>query len=149
MVLVATTTSWATDVTVNSDPNADFTAFKTVAWKEGMPAQRPEIQSVIVDAVEEQLAANGLTLVDGNADLHVMTHAFATDEGAITVNRYSARWLEVGAVKVGTLMIDLVDAGGDKLVWRGTAKKTFKLDAKPSEKKIRSVVKKLFGNYPP
>ena len=57
----------------------------------------------------------------------------------------------VSEIPVGTLIIDLVDAGKKQLVWRGTASKTLEPDASPEtkEKNINEAVQKMFANYPP
>jgi hypothetical protein len=54
-------------------------------------------------------------------------------------------------VPVGTLVVDLVDAGNKELVWRGTA--TTPIDKTASVEKreaaVQEAVEKLFAAFPP
>ena len=61
--------------------------------------------------------------------------------GNTKINRVSFR--------VGSLVVDLVDAKTNELVWRAVASSTIPPDRKKLEKKIQKVVAKMFASYPP
>ena len=52
---------------------------------------------------------------------------------------------------MGTLVVDLVNARTNTIVWRGVASKDIDLKASPQqrEKSIHRTAAKLFKNYPP
>lgn len=148
------------------DPTANFSGFRTFAWREGTPAREPFLHQRIVSAIESQLAAKGLTRSDTDPDLYVTYHAamevhksvtgFA---GGIGGGPLGWRWgggldsinLNLNEIPVGTLVIDLADAAKQHLVWRGMGVKELDFHAKP-EKRDAAIVKavgKILKNYPP
>jgi hypothetical protein len=55
----------------------------------------------------------------------------------------------VHEIPVGTLIIDLVDASSNKLVWRGTGTDVVSTKPEKNAEKINKIVPKIFKNYPP
>ena len=51
--------------------------------------------------------------------------------------------------RIGTLVVDIFDAGNRKLVWRGTAKDTLAPDAEANRRKLEQAVTRLFKGFPP
>lgn len=149
-------------VTVDFDKSADFSTYKTYAWRPGTPAKDPLMQKRIQDAVEAELTAKGLTKTEGAADLYVVTHASSKNEKQIDVNNlgYAGyRWQGWGAwgpttanvyeIPVGTLMVDLLAGKSNALVWRGVATETLKDNPQKVAKQINKVVMKMFKKFPP
>ena len=65
-------------VEVGFDESADFSSYSTYRWRAGTPAARPEIQKMIVAAIESRLGDAGLRRIDsGRPDLYVTSTAFA------------------------------------------------------------------------
>ena len=58
---------------------------------------------------------------------------------------------QVRDILVGTLVIDMADAGKKQVVWRGMGVKEVDTTAKPEkrDKSINKAVEKIFKNYPP
>jgi hypothetical protein len=142
-------------VKVDFDAAADFSKYRTYSWKPGAPALNPEIEQKIIDTVDEELAADGLTRVEGQADLYVSTYAIREDMSDLSV---SAEYLGGGFVllkpdtrlsKAGTLLVRLVDAESEKPVWHGWATKTFGENPRRVIGKVGKVVRKMFSDYPP
>jgi hypothetical protein len=52
---------------------------------------------------------------------------------------------------VGTLFVDLVDAGEKKMVWQGVASATLDSRATADDKdyRVNNAVKKMFARFPP
>ena len=52
-------------------------------------------------------------------------------------------------IAVGTLLLDVVDADSNQLVWRGVATDSIPKKSEKLEKKIYKAVDKLFRHFPP
>lgn len=145
----------AAGVKVDFDAAADFSKYRTYAWKQGAPALNPEIEQKILDSVDQELAADGLTRVEGEADLYVSTYAIGEEMGKLGV---SAELLGGGFVllkpdvrmnKAGTLLVRLVDGETGAPVWHGWASKTFGDNPRRVTEKVGKFVSKMFRDYPP
>lgn len=145
------------ELRVQHDDSVDFGRYRTYAWKKGTPAARPEVQQWVVDAVERELAAKGLSkAAEGEADLFVKTYAFGqTDVAAGLAYTYIPSWnagvlrFDINDVNTGTLIVDLVDPATDAAVWRAMASKAVSRDVAKARKKIDSLTRKMFKSYPP
>ncbi len=155
-------TSVLARVNVDYDKSADFSKYRTFAWKKGTPSKDPLMEKRIRDAVENELRAKSLNQADGAPDLYVVTHASSRKEQQVHIDNlgysgYGGRgWYSRGPTRVnvyeipiGTLMVDLVDAKTNELVWRGLAEKTLSEKPEKVAKLIYKVVKKMFKKYPP
>jgi hypothetical protein len=146
-------------VKVDYDTQVDFTEFGSFGWMKGTPAPNELVQKRIESAVESELAARGLSPAADDADLLVVTHASVSKQLRIDADTwgYRGRWrggwgtttVNVSEIPVGTLVVDLVDAGSNELVWRGIASETIASNPEKSEKRINKVVRKLFKKFPP
>jgi hypothetical protein len=143
-------------VSVEHDREADFSRYTTYAWGEGTPARRPDVQELIVAAVERELAARGLRRVDEGASLNVLTHALVDKHTLekLADPTYFKFWSGVNIVdpsmlKEGSLVVDLQDAGSETIVWRGLATATVDVSFKKIGRKIDKVVAKMFREFPP
>ena len=153
-------------VTVDYDKEYDFSIRRTFAWGEGTPASELN-EKRIVGAIEDQLGSRGFTLVNEEgikADLIVLTHA-ASDEKTqakasvgIGVSRRAGfgsvgvgTSVPVGSktVTVGSLVVNILDAGTGDLVWQAHATGTVDTDPAKLEKKINKTVAKAFKKFPP
>lgn len=136
----------------------------------------PIIQARVHQAVDAQLQARGYRLVEPGqkSDFKVGWHgAIDTKVEADTVDRYSGYgwdpWYDpffgpvgyggsglvdapmVREYQQGTLVLDVVDADSNKLVWRGTAQAQLseRVDADESQKLINTSVEKMLKDFPP
>ena len=55
----------------------------------------------------------------------------------------------VDTYKVGTLVVDLFDAGTKKLIWRGSASDTLSDKSDKNIKTLDKAVQKMFDRFPP
>ena len=152
------------------DKTMDFTTFKTYALKDGTKVGQPLIDDRIVNAIEAELAAKGLTKSDASPDVFVVYHmAFDKQKDISTYSSgygggygaygwgYGGGWAggttttQVRDILIGTLVIDMADAKKNQVAWRGMGVKEVKTEAKPEkrDKSINDAVKKIFKNYPP
>lgn len=128
----------------------DFSAIKTFQWRdhagESLKAANPFLHGHLINAIEYQLTAHGLTeATDDNPDVFVNYTAsmqrdvrLESDAYGYTFGGYGYSWgrwgygygypatpasttTRVVEVKSGTLVVDIWDASTKELVWRGTA----------------------------
>ena len=162
-VMLLGTITFAQSVNYDFDKSANFGAFRTYTWARGASLPDALNNRRIVTAINAQLAAKGLRLVErtNNPDLLVAYHAaFDTD---VQVNGFGSGWggfrypgsfsgsARADEIVTGTLIVDIVDATTRTIVWRGTATKEVNMNAKPAQrdKNIARATEKLFKNYPP
>jgi hypothetical protein len=161
-------------VAVNSDydPGADFASYSTYAWAERTDRgdDDPRVYNAITmqrvkTAVDRALGAKGYTEASGAADFYVAWHGAIEGQMSYqTINsHYGYGWGWYGGMGVGTsntyvnewdegtLLVDIVDAGTNQLVWRGTATGTVEPDLSPQESQARldDAAAKLLQTFPP
>ena len=141
--------------TVKSDHDAafDFTRPKTFTWLTKDFPQHPFAHARIVKAVETQLTAKGMQGVPEGGDLKVAYHVVVGQRTQITDWGYGPRWgghsIDVHQYTEGTVVVDLIDAAQDQLVWRGSATDVLSNNAETNEKRLNKAMAKLFKKFPP
>jgi hypothetical protein len=152
-------------VAVDSDPGYDFTTARTFAWHEGVPAESELQERRIVAAVEQELTARGLQRAEQDAaDLWIVSEA-----GSRREVRSSGTSLSIGAsrgtgwggvgvgtttgnrvyeVDVGQLVLTVVDASEQRVVWRATAEETLSEDPEKTARFIQEAVAEAFAEFP-
>ena len=143
-------------------PSTDFSKYKTWSWKDDGSIQDPILSKRIQTVLGNELSKKGLTRSDENPDLWVAVHGRLSTQTQVTTYNsgwgYGWRWggggmstATVQEIPVGTLIVDLADAGQKELVWRGTASDTLNPDKTPEqkEKALGEALAKMFANYPP
>ncbi len=154
--------SSAQSVTYDYDRTADFSKLKTYAWVTPTTVADDFSHKRIVSAIDKQLAAKGLTpaAANTNPDVIVAYNAVLTEDAQI--NGFSSGFggyrfggdrsgtASVDRVVTGTLVVALVDAKRDSMLWRGTASKTLDMKADPDkrDKNINKAVEKMFKKFP-
>lgn len=169
-MVLTSTLAMAQDVTYDFDKTANFAGYKTYALKEGTPVGQKLIDDRIIGAIDAAMAAKGFTKAADNPDVVVVYHvAFDKQKDISTFSSgygggygpygygYGGGWgggtttTQVRDILVGTLVIDIADAGHKQVVWRGMGTKEIDTQAKPDkrDKSIKKAVDKIFKNYPP
>jgi len=148
--------------TYNYDRGTDFTKFKTYKWVPIEGAQHPNQITAgnITSIIDEQLAAKGFVKKDADpVDLLVGYGTTTQDEQVITGygGGFGFRFgggmgmAETSTIKNGTILIDVYNAEGKLLVWRGSV--TEMLDpssnADKNYNKLKSALTKALKNFPP
>lgn len=163
-------------VRVDYDPKADFQTLRLYAWapmteeEQRQKSRNSLTHERIQSAIDAHLAARGYAKVsEAQADF-LVTHT-VTVESRTRVNetrmsvgygRYGARGgVGVGygipvetstyQYKVGTLIIDVIDARQKRLVWRGSGERTLGEDQTPEKRTelINATVNEVLGRFPP
>jgi Domain of unknown function (DUF4136) len=148
---------------VDYDRAVDFSRFKTYTWKDVHPVQNAIVESRIKSAVDRALAAKGLRKVEADPDLWVVEHISLSKQKQLST--YDSGWgygyrggwgggmttATVSEIPIGELVLDVVDAKDNQMIWRGTATKTIDPNATPEEreKATDEAVQKLFAGFPP
>jgi len=165
-VVVALFLSLATVAVAGSDlrfqHDADFSSYRTFAWKKGAPALAAGVQDAIVKTVNRELEAKGLSQADAEPDLYVMTYAFGEGQAKADANlgwwggvnnndgeNFGVATSQVRVNTKGTLLVKLVDARTDETVWESKAQKTLGENLAKATKKIDKMIAKMFAEYPP
>jgi hypothetical protein len=153
------------EVTVDYDRSADFARYRTFSFLPDRTFEDPTLRGVFEDAITQTLEAKGLRRITpgGAADLWIAirgsvdrrtrieaaTYGYglhSTTAGGAAVDR-----IPVSDVPVGTVVVDLVDAARNALVWQGIAADTLLPSPTPSdrERNVGHAMRKLLAGFPP
>ncbi len=154
--------SFAQKTNIDWDRNANFSEFHTCAWEPSPNPAKGLWNQRIVDAVNRELQAKGLTLVDSNPDLWVVYSKSIHDQKQVVGTGYgfgpSWNWGYWGpsavryntyVTKQGTLVVEIADAKDHQLLWRGSVTDTLSDNNNKNISKLDKAVAKLFRDYPP
>ncbi len=144
---------------VDFNRNASFAGFHTYTWQTSPNPAKGDWNQRIIDAIDKQLQAKGLTKVDSDPDLWVVYSNSIKDEhntvgigylpGPFPGDAGGPAGYATYVNKVGTLVVDLADTKTKQLVWRGEAKDTIADKTNKNIKTLDKAVAKLFRDYPP
>jgi hypothetical protein len=159
----------ATTMTVSSHvaPTADFARYRTYDWGPADPlpasdprlAKNPSFQDYLQGAIARQLALRGLEQpTSGTPDLLIHYHTSVTsrfnvngvdrDRGYCSGDNCLGQVVEYEA---GTLVLDVVDAHTNQLIWRGWAQDTFEGaigNQDRMERKIDEAIPRMIARLP-
>lgn len=155
-------------VHTDHDSNAQFGSYKTYSWAIKPETASPLNQQRIIDGVDSQLRAKGLSQVASGGDLAVAAHVTSTQKTTLDTMYtgtgmggwgWRGGWgggmgmasstTQVRNYDVGTLIVDLFDAKTQQAVWRGTASGTVSGDPEKNTAAIDAGLVKMFASYPP
>jgi hypothetical protein len=148
-------------------PDIDFGQYQTFDWglPDALPTGDPRLDANpffndhMKGAVERQLAARGIELSSGGVpDLLVHYHANVSQR--VDVNRVDQQYgycyaedcgVRVMEYEAGTLVLDIVDARTNRVVWRGWAQASFEgvIDHPDRlERMVNKAVERMLGRFP-
>lgn len=153
------------NVQADADPKVDFARFTTFAWlpKDQAPQgdqwlQDRAIERRVQSGVEAGLRAKGYRQAEGGTPNLWVTYRLTRDARTTTGvpnawQGYDLGWWGAGRMartdnyEEGTLMVDVIEADGMHLVWRGSASArllphiSFKERAKRATKAVEAIMK--------
>ena len=159
-------------VVTDHDPETVFSSYRTYGW---MPApeeflmERGFIWNDIKQAIDNELEQRSMQQVQSSPDVYVIFHASVEERitGA-TIDRYGygyggywgrGRWggyggteqVRIESYTEGTLIVDIIDADTNELVWRSVATGAVRNADNPerAREKIPEVVAQVMEGYPP
>ena len=149
---------------VDWDRQANFSDYHTYMWQKSPHPAKGFWDQRIIDAVDKELQAKGLTKVDSNPDMWVTYSNSIHDQKEVVGTGYNfgpywgwGPWgggpttttYNTWVTKIGTLVVELSDAKQHELLWRGSATDTISDNSNKNIKNLDKAVDKLFKNYPP
>ena len=173
LLMVCSVAASAQDIKFNFLKGTEFSKYKTYKWVRVSKAAYPNqiLDGQIIQAIDTQLAAKGLTKTEDNSDL-VVTYQAAVNQQQ-QWNSYTTgdtmwgygRWGGWGGygggmstthttsstINIGTLNVDVYDVAAREQIWRGSATKTLGSGKDPAKvnKNLNKAMQKLFKKYPP
>jgi hypothetical protein len=152
----------AQKVTVDFDPHAAFSDYKTFMWVE--PVHYPEdplMEPRIMDAINAALTNKGLQEVPDGADIGIVAHVATRRKHTLETFydgfpgpwRWSLGWGEAittpETYTIGTVVVDLFDTTTKQLIWRGVGSETLSEKPQKDTEKLNKTVETMFKNFPP
>ncbi|MBA5865474.1 MAG: DUF4136 domain-containing protein [Nitrospira sp. CR1.3] len=150
------------------DRSANFSSYHTYEWMQGNqePTGDKRVDNQLVDArirtaIDAQLRSKGYGApAAGKPDFYVAYHAGVKDltKGASTQryigDRATGTYTTISDIqpyKEGALLIDIVDAASQRLVWQGTASSEVDpgMTAKERDVRVNQVVRSIMAHFPP
>ena len=164
LALVASLAS-AQDVKTDYDKAYDFSKLKTFSLKIATTWGNPLGEKRLTAEIEEALTAKAWTKAEeGKADASVLLHG-ATEQKHNVNTFYSGGYggwgyrgwgggmgtatTTTSEYTVGTLVVDIFDAGSKQLVFRGTASDELSDKPEKNVKKVEKASAKMFKDFPP
>jgi hypothetical protein len=159
--------AWAQDVKVDYDKAANFGAIKTFSLKLGTGWGNQIGEKRVTDEITEALTAKGWAVApEGQANAQVVLHGATETKRSLNtfysggMGAYGYRgWGGRGGMgtatttesqyTVGTLVVDIFDATGKNLLWRGVAQDELSDKTEKNVKKLGKASDKLFKDFPP
>jgi hypothetical protein len=160
--LFVSTLAFAQKTNIDWDRSANFSNFHTYMWEQSPNPAHGLWGPRIVDAIDKQLQAKGLTKVDSNPDMWVVYSNSIHDQKQVVGTGYGfgpswgwGSWAggpvtyNTFVTKIGTLVVELADAKDKQLLWRGSVTNTISDNSNKNINNLDKSVSKLFQNYPP
>ena len=150
------------------DRSANFSGYHAYAWTPGSqaPTSDQRLDNSLIDArirtaIDAQLRSKGYTAAaEEKPQFLVAYHVGLKDliTGASTQNYIGDRahgtyttLSDIRSYKEGTLLIDIVDAASNQLVWQATALAEVEEGLSPTERddRINGIVRAMLSHFPP
>lgn len=152
--------------------DTDFSQFQSYRWISGIEinrndelSTRPSILKRVQDSVNKTLKEKGFSRVESeDSDFIVTVHAKLNAQSRVERVAGPSAWqdpwggvhsgsVSISYVDEGTLVIDVIDPGEKKIVWRGSGKSVLKnySDSKADkmQKELDEMVAKIMKTFPP
>jgi hypothetical protein len=140
--------------------DVDFSKFKTYAWGQG-PNPNAIQDSIMMQntqqAVNSQLAMKGLQMVQESQNPDLIVVASGGMKQQTAYNAWGTggwRWgggmaeITPETLDTGTLVVDIYDASGKRMIWRGISQGTLSTKSSKNEKEMNKAIEKLFKHFP-
>src|ERR1700722_16021164 len=144
-------------VSVNYNQSQSFAGYHTYAWGSNNANQIKNsiLAQVAMQNVDAALQGKGLQKVDENQtpDLIVTANGGMQQQTSYTAMGMRGFGGGMGTITpqqnvIGTLIVDLYDAKGQSLVWRGIAQNTLDNNGNKNQQLVQKAVTKMFKQWP-
>lgn len=159
-VFLITTMAVAQKVFVDYNHSVDFSQFKTYAWGQGANPNAIQDSIMLQNAQSEinsQLQSRGLQMVQESQNPDVIIVMSAGLKQQTSYNAWgTGGWGWGGGMgeitpettNIGTLLVDMYEVKGKRLVWRGIAQDALSTKSEKNSKMINKAITKMFEKYP-
>ena len=156
-LLLMGSTLMAQQVSVNYSHSHNFSQYHTYAWgsNNANQIQNSILAQVAQTDVNSALHAKGLTMVQENQSPDLILTASGGLKQETSWSAWGMRGIGGGMGGIspqqnveGTLVVDLYDAKGQELVWRGIAEDTLGNNGNKNQEMVNKAVQKMFKQYP-
>ena len=165
VIVTMPSVAWGQSVKTDFDKAYDFSKLRTFSVRMGTSWGNQLSENRVITDIAEALTERGFRRApDGTAaDATVVIHG--ATETKKNLNTFYDGWggygyygmgggmgsstTTVSEYTVGTLVVDIFDAGTKKLIFRGTASDELSKDPKKNEKKSDKAAQKMFKEFPP
>jgi len=150
----------AENVYVDYNHAIDFSKFKTYAWGQG-PNPNAIQDSILLQTaqndVNSQLQSKGLQMVQESQNPDIVVVMSSGLKQQTSYNAWgTGGWRFGGGMAsvtpetsdVGTLVVDIYDANGKQMIWRGISQDTLSTKGSKNEKEMNKAIEKMFKQYP-
>ena len=159
IIMLMTIPSLAQQVKTDYDRSANFSQYKTYSWS-GVKTKDPLVVDRIKNAVNSTLSAKGLTQVDSGGDLTINAMEITRKQqtldtfynggfGGRRFGGFGNATTTTETYKIGTLVVDLLDAQSKELVFRGSSSDMLSDKSDKNIKNLNKGVEKMFKHFPP
>ena len=158
MILCAAVTSAVGQtVSVNYNQSQAFSQFHTYAWgsDNANKVQNSILAQVAIQDIDAALQSKGLQKVQESQkpDLLVTANGGMKEQTSYTAMGMRGFGGGMGSITpqqnvIGTLIVDLYDAKGQSLVWRGIAQNTLDNNGNKNQQLVQKAVTKMFKQWP-
>jgi hypothetical protein len=160
--LFVSTFAFAQKTHIDWDKGANFANYHTYAWETSPNPAKGDWNQRIINLIDQQLQAKGLTKVDSKPDMWAVYSNSVRNEKDVVGVGYGLGpawgWNNSGAdpvshesfvTRVGTLVVELADTKNKQLLWRGSVSDTITDNDNKNINNLDKSVAKLFKEYPP
>jgi hypothetical protein len=150
----------ADNVYVDYNHAIDFSKFKTYAWGQG-PNPNAIQNSILLQTaqsdVNSQLQLKGLQMVQESQNPDIVVVMSSGLKQQTSYNAWGTggwRWgggmasVTPETSDIGTLVVDVYDANGKQMIWRGISQDTLSTKGSKNEKEMNKAIEKMFKQYP-
>lgn len=157
LLCITSTIAVGQQVSVNYDHSASFSQYHTYAWGSNNANQ---IQNSILAQVAKQdinsaMQGKGFQLVQENQNPDLILIASGGLKQETSYSAWGMRGIGggMGGITpeqnvVATMIVDLYNAKGQSLVWRGIAQDTLSDNGNKNQKMVSNAVTKMFKQWP-
>jgi hypothetical protein len=170
LILLVSLAAQGQKIHVNKyDPAADFSKFKTFAFAPLGAVSHPMLAADVIGSIEDELTQRGLRKVANNPDLIIRVYGSIDQDSTFYSNdplymatggippfdpsfsgpALAGTWGNTTVtIHKGELVIDLIDPGAKKLVWRAMAQENLSSKPEKLESQVQDAIAKMFKQYP-
>jgi uncharacterized protein DUF4136 len=153
-----TTVALAAKVSTDYDHSANFGSYKTYSWTK-VETANSIWDARVKQAVDKELAGKGWTQVPSGGDVSLVAvettrtkqqlNTLYDGFGGRRFGGFGNATTTIENYKVGTLVVDMFDAGSKNLIWRASVSDTLSGDPEKNTKNLDKGVQKMFSHFPP